>query len=753
MDQAARVLREVFGYESFRGEQAAVIERVVGGGDALVIMPTGGGKSLCYQVPALVREGVGVVVSPLIALMADQVAALRQVGVRAAYINSSLTPAEAREAERAMGAGELDLVYVAPERLCTERFLSELERSRLALFAIDEAHCVSQWGHDFRPEYMRLSVLHERFPGVPRLALTATADAPTRVDIVRRLNLGEAGHFIGGFDRPNIQYHVTPKQGGVRQLIEWLEDGHVGEAGIVYCLSRRKTEETAGTLVDRGIKALAYHAGLDKRMRDEHQRRFLREDGLVVVATIAFGMGIDKPDVRFVAHLDLPKSIEAYYQETGRAGRDGLPAEAWLTYSANDAVKLRGFIDDSEAPEEQKQIEHRKLNALLGYCETTRCRRQVLIEYFGERRDEACGNCDNCISPSESYDGTTEAQMALSNVYRTEQRFGAGHLSDVLIGSRGERVLRFGHDRLSTYGIGSDRTKAQWQSVYRQLIAMGLLQVDAAHGSLRLTEKATPVLRGERRVRLRREEPKRKRADARAARKNREAMELGDEADKALFEVLRASRAEIAGEQGVPPYVVFADRSLVDMVRRKPRSMAAMRGVHGVGAAKLARYGERFVALIRQHAPADGEAEESGGWDGEEAARPSDDGAGEEGGALGRPDTLDLSPTARQTLALLAEGLTPAEAAERRSLAESTITNHVVEAIRAGVLTAGEVLTIGDVERAEIEAAFDADADAGAGAGAGGRPMLRPVFDALGGRYDYPVLKYIAAERAARGAG
>jgi ATP-dependent DNA helicase RecQ len=598
-DTAQSVLRRTFGFDAFRGDQRQIIDHVVAGGDGLVIMPTGGGKSLCYQVPALLRDGVAIVVSPLIALMADQVAALRQAGVRAAFINSSLSPDLARDAEQAMVAGELDLVYVAPERLCTDRFLALLARTPLALFAIDEAHCVSQWGHDFRPEYLQLSVLGERFADVPRIGLTATADEPTRRDIVERLDLADARHFVGGFDRPNIRYRVVPRADGFRQLADYLRD-HPEESGIVYCMSRRKTEQIAGRLVDAGYRALPYHAGLDRRMRNTHQQRFSAEPGTIIVATIAFGMGIDKPDVRFVVHLDLPKSIEAYYQETGRAGRDGLPAEAMLTYSAGDATKIRKFIDDSEAPDTQKQIEHRNLNALLGYCETTTCRRRVLLAYFGEQREDDCGNCDTCLDPAESYDGTEDAQKALSNVYRTEQRFGAGYLSDVLIGSQAERITQFGHDKLSTYGIGSDKTKQQWQSIYRQLIAMGMLEVCSEYGSLRLTEKARPVLRGEQDVQLRKEQPRPSKSRDRS--RKRPTVQINSDADRELFEALRAKRSELAAEQGVPPYVVFADRSLIDMAVGRPSTRAEMGRIHGVGAAKLERYGQTFLALIRDHA-------------------------------------------------------------------------------------------------------------------------------------------------------
>jgi len=723
------VLSEVFGYDAFRGDQQPIIDRVVDGGDALVIMPTGGGKSLCYQIPSLIRDGVGIVVSPLIALMADQVAALRQAGVKAAFINSTLTAQAARDAERAMAAGELDIVYVAPERLCTDRFLDLLKRTNVALFAIDEAHCVSQWGHDFRPEYMQLSVLHKCFPGVPRLALTATADAPTRRDIVERLDLHEAGQYIGGFDRPNIRYGIVPKQGGAAQLIDWLRDGHLGESGIVYCLSRNKTERVAAQLIGAGFTALPYHAGLDKRMRDQHQSRFLREEGLIIVATIAFGMGIDKPDVRFVAHLDLPKSIEAYYQETGRAGRDGLPSEAWLTYSAGDATKLRGFIDDSEAPDTQKRIEHRKIDALLGYCETTRCRRQVLLKYFGDELPQPCGNCDNCLNPAESYDGTTDAQKALSNVYRSEQRFGAAHLSDILIGSENQRVLQFRHTELSTYAIGKDKTRNEWMSVYRQLIAMGLLTVEQQYGSLRLTEAAWPVLKGEQKVQLR-VDAKPGKSRSGSAKQNRQMLELASDDDRELFEKLREKRMELATEQNVPPYVVFGDRTLIDLVRRKPTSLARMQHAHGVGKTKLNRYGQAFLSIIREHAP--GSVDDDPVVVDDEMDEPVDD----------VPQTYGLNATAQQTLALLNEGLPPAEIAARRNLTETTVFRHLSDAIAEGLITAREVLPFNDAQWTEVEAAFDAHVDIG--------QALKPIFEALDGRYDYGTLRCVAAEREMR---
>ncbi len=597
-DQPLELLRDVFGFDSFRGRQREIIDHVVAGGDALVLAPTGGGKSLCYQIPALCRPGVCVVVSPLIALMRDQVTALKQFGVRAAALNSSVPFAEAAAVERAMRAGELDLVYVAPERLLTDGFLDLLDGCALALFAIDEAHCVSQWGHDFRPEYRQLTVLHNRFPAVPRIALTATADGPTRRDIAERLELADGRVFQAGFDRPNIRYRVQPKTNARAQLLDFLEREHggpdSGRSGIVYCLSRRKVDDTATWLAGQGYTALAYHAGLDKDVRSARQDRFLKEDGVVVVATIAFGMGIDKPDVRYVVHLDLPKSMEAYYQETGRAGRDGLPSDAWMVYGMGDVGKLRQMIEISDSPERQKQIERRKLDALIGYCETTRCRRQVLLAYFDETLEHACGNCDTCLEPVESFDGTEAAQKALSCVYRTDQVFGAAHVIDVLLGGDTERIRRFHHDRLSTHGVGAERTRDEWRSVFRQLVAMGLLVVDVeGHGGLRLGPDARDVLRGERTVELRRDPTRRRRKKATKA-----PAVLDDPRDEALFQALRGRRMDIAKAQGVPPYVIFHDSSLREMALRKPRDLVDMAQIPGVGQTKLERYGDGFLAAI-----------------------------------------------------------------------------------------------------------------------------------------------------------
>ena len=599
MTPAQDILHRVFGYPNFRGPQEDIVQHLVAGGDALVLMPTGGGKSLCYQVPALLREGTAIVVSPLIALMQDQVEALGQLGVRAAFLNSSLSTGEAAEVERALLGGDLDLLYVAPERLLTERFLGLLDRSRIALFALDEAHSVALWGHVVRREYRVVILLHERWPQVPRIALTATADAPTRKEIVERLGLGDARQFISSFDRPNIRYRIVHKDNPKRQLLDFLA-GHAGDAGIVYCLSRRKVDETAAFLAQHGLRALPYHAGMDAAARSANQRRFLREDGIVMCATIAFGMGIDKPDVRFVAHLDLPKSLEGYYQETGRAGRDGEPADAWLAYGLGDVVTLRRMIDESEAGEERRWLERRKLDTLLGYCEATRCRRQVLLANFDEVLAEPCGNCDTCLEPVDTWDATEAARKALSCVFRSGQRFGAAHLVDILRGADTERIAQFGHRQLSTYGIGQDLDARQWKGVFRQLVAMGLLEVDAeGFGALRLTAAARPVLRGEQSVLLRREQERKRDRGARSASATR-ADALLNAADAAVFEELRALRAGLAREQNLPAYVIFHDSTLREMATQRPATLDELGRINGVGASKLDRYGERMLAVLQE---------------------------------------------------------------------------------------------------------------------------------------------------------
>ena len=596
------ILHRVFGYSAFLGQQEEIIRHTVAGGDSLVLMPTGGGKSLCYQIPAIVRDGVGVVVSPLIALMRDQVEGLRLTGVRAACLNSTLSYGEVLEVERAVVSGSIDLLYVSPERLLGQRTLELLARSRLALVAIDEAHCVSQWGHDFRPEYMQLSVLGQHFPGVPRIALTATADEPTRREIVERLSLRDARLWVSGFDRPNIRYQVVPKNNAKAQLRRFLEERHRGDAGIVYCLSRRKVDDTAEWLRGIGVNALAYHAGLDAGTRRRHQDRFLREDGVVVVATIAFGMGIDKPDVRFVAHMDLPKSVEAYYQETGRAGRDGQPADAWMVYGLQEVVTLRNMVENSDAGQDRKRLEVRKLDAMLGYCELATCRRQTLLGYFGETGAEPCGNCDNCVAPVAVWDATEASQKAMSCAYRTGQRFGVAYLIDVLRGRDTERVQRFGHDRIPTFGVGEDLDAFQWRSVFRQLVARGLLSVEIEkYGSIRLTDASWPVLRGVAEVQMRLDlRPSAAKRRRKAAKKPVDPIDPATW-DESLWEALRKRRTELASDQNVPPYVVFHDATLREMVARRPRTPEDFAGITGVGETKLRRYGGEFMAVITAH--------------------------------------------------------------------------------------------------------------------------------------------------------
>jgi ATP-dependent DNA helicase RecQ len=600
MERARHILRSVFGYDDFRHRQSDIVGTLLEGRDALVLMPTGGGKSLCYQIPALVRDGVGVVVSPLIALMQDQVDALTQLGVRAAFLNSTQDSATQRTVERALRDAELDLLYVAPERLLMPRMLELLADCRVALFAIDEAHCVSQWGHDFRREYQQLTVLHQRFPEVPRIALTATADQRTREEIVAQLDLGDAACFVHSFDRPNIRYTVSEGDNGRERLWRFLQREHGEDAGIVYCLSRKRVEQVADWLCGKGRLALPYHAGLPESQRRENQARFLREDGVIIVATIAFGMGIDKPDVRFVAHLNLPKSPEAYYQETGRAGRDGLPANAWMDYNLQDIISLRRMMSDSDADEQYRRVAHHKLEVMLGLCELTTCRRQALLAYFGETLDRPCGNCDNCLHPPATLDATEAAQKALSCVYRTGQRFGVNYVIDVLTGKDDERIRRNGHDRLSTYAIGKEFRPPQWRHIVRQLIAQGYLDVDTdGHGAVRLTEQARPLLRGENRLHLR-ELPVPEKAAARASRRPLREVDL-DAADQQLFEALRLRRLELAREQGVPPYVIFHDSTLRELAALRPLNREQMGAVSGVGERKLARYGEAFVAVIASH--------------------------------------------------------------------------------------------------------------------------------------------------------
>ncbi|MEU6488624.1 DNA helicase RecQ [Streptomyces sp. NPDC046887] len=599
------VLARVFGYDAFRGEQQEIIEHVVSGGDALVLMPTGGGKSLCYQIPALVRRGTGVVISPLIALMQDQVDALRALGVRANFLNSTQDLDERRLVEAEFASGELDLLYLAPERLRVPATLDLLNRGTISLFAIDEAHCVAQWGHDFRPDYLQLSQLHERWPDVPRIALTATATPATHQEIASRLKLDEARHFVASFDRPNIQYRIAPKNEPKKQLLDLLRNEHAGDAGIVYCLSRASVEKTAQFLVDSGIDAVPYHAGLDARVRAANQSRFLREDGLVVVATIAFGMGIDKPDVRFVAHLDLPKSVEGYYQETGRAGRDGLPSTAWLAYGLQDVVQQRKMIDGSEGDAEHRRRLTAHLDAMLALCETVECRRVRLLAYFGQDSGP-CGNCDSCLTPAKSWDGTIAAQKLLSTIVRLKrernQKFGAGQIVDILLGKKTAKVIQFDHDALSVFGIGTELREAQWRGVVRQLLAQGLLAVEGDYGTLVLTEASKEVLGGGREVPLRSEPERPAKAATRSgggSRKSAPAADLPPEAAP-LFERLRAWRGATAKEQGVPAYVIFHDATLREIATTRPGSLAELGGVGGVGENKLAKYGQAILDTLAE---------------------------------------------------------------------------------------------------------------------------------------------------------
>ena len=590
--QAQQVLNTTFGYSAFRDSQAEIISTLVSGQDALVLMPTGGGKSLCYQIPALLRDGVGVVVSPLIALMQDQVDALRQLGIRAEFLNSSLSFEQQQAVEQSLLNDELDLLYIAPERLLNERTLSLFARATIALFAIDEAHCVSQWGHDFRPEYQQLSILHQRFPEVPRIALTATADARTRAEIIDQLELADARIFVSSFDRPNIRYTISEGQNARERLWQFLEREHADDAGIVYCLSRKKVESTAEWLTSKGRVALPYHAGLSNELRREHQQRFLREESVIVVATIAFGMGIDKPDVRFVAHLNLPKSLEAYYQETGRAGRDGQPADAWMAYGLQDVITLRQMLQESEGDEQYKRVTHAKLDAMLGLCEQVSCRRQALLAYFDEQRDKPCGNCDTCLDPPETWDGTEAAQKVLSCVYRTGQRFGVNYIIDVLMGKHDQRIQANRHDQLSTFGIGSDNTAQEWRGIFRQLIARGLLTADVeSYGVLRLTELARPLLRGEESFILRHQRK------TKQTKKSKVVSDLSSE-EMQLFDALREHRLQLARERSVPPYVIFHDSTLQAMAMLRPASVEDLRTISGVGDKKLSEYGAGFLAVI-----------------------------------------------------------------------------------------------------------------------------------------------------------
>jgi ATP-dependent DNA helicase RecQ len=699
--KAIELLNTIFGYECFRGQQQAIISHLIAGQDALVVMPTGSGKSLCFQIPALIRPGVGIVISPLIALMQDQVSALLQLGIKAAFLNSSLSFEEVQQTERKLLNGELDLLYIAPERLANQRTLDLLDRLTIALFAIDEAHCVSQWGHDFRADYLRLSLLHERFPHVPRIALTATADEKTRKEIQFRLGLEQSQLFLSGFDRPNIRYRIVQKQNAKQQLLDFIETEHSGDAGIVYCLSRKKVDETAQWLCTKGIKALPYHAGMNNVERQNHQHQFLMADSLVMVATIAFGMGIDKPNVRFVAHLDLPKSIEGYYQETGRAGRDGLPANAWMAYGLQDVIMLRRMLAESNANEIQKRIEFNRLDAMLALCEQVHCRRQALLGYFGDTLEQPCGNCDTCLEPVETWDGTLAAQQALSCIHRTEQRFGVAYLVDVLMGKATERIIRFGHHNQSTYGIGKQLEEKQWHSVFRQLVARGLVAVDFENfGALRLTEECRPILRSEQQLMLRKDIQVEKIKGGKLTKSTHKNKNI----NSLLWDALRNKRRELAERQDVPPYIIFHDACLMSMMEHKPSTLEQLSRLPGVGERKLELYGAQFLAIIREF----GEANQA---------------------------TTD---TASESVDLFKLGFSIPKIAEKRSLQESTVYGHLAQYLEQGQLLLADVVELPEQEIRRIEEIIINLPD-------DQKNALKPVYESLDGVYNYGILRCVRA--------
>ena len=698
-DKVLHTLRTVFGYDKFRGQQAEIIEQVIAGNDALVLMPTGGGKSLCFQIPAVLMDGVAIVISPLIALMEDQVNALHQLGIRAAFLNSTLSLDNVRQIETQFQQGALDLLYMAPERLNNERTLALFSRVKIALFAIDEAHCVSQWGHDFRADYLQLSLLQARFPKVPRIALTATADDKTRAEIIKRLGLEQARIFISGFDRPNIRYRIVQKQQARQQLLQFIQQEHASDAGIVYCLSRKKVEATAAWLNEQGITALPYHAGMSNELRQRHQQRFIKEESLVIVATIAFGMGIDKPNVRFVAHLDLPKSIEAYYQETGRAGRDGLPANAWMAYGLQDVITLRQMMTSSNASEAHRRLELHKLDAMLALCETIHCRRQDLLAYFGDTLEAPCGNCDTCLEPVKTWDGTVVAQQALSCIYRTGQRFGASYLIDVLRGKDNDRIRHFGHDKQSTFGIGKDLDEQRWRSVFRQLVARGLIEVDfEGFGAFKLTEACRPVLRGEQTLMLRRDIQ---------SKKVRSGASKKVQPDNPLWEALRTKRREIAQRQDVPPYVIFHDATLMEMMATRPQTLSQMAHISGVGERKLALYGDEFIDVIQQ-------------FSGVEFAEEK------------------ISDTVQESLDLFRLGYTAEQIAEQRELKADTIYRHLSVAIERGQIVLSEVVSLPESEIDTLQEAILALPD-------DQNNRLKPVYEQFSGAYSYGVLHCVKA--------
>ncbi|CAD5377261.1 ATP-dependent DNA helicase RecQ [Pseudomonas sp. OF001] len=704
LDSALRTLKDVFGYDAFRGNQARIIQHVSEGGDALVLMPTGGGKSLCFQVPALLRDGVAVVVSPLIALMDDQVATLDELGVAAVALNSTQTPEEQREIAERLRRGEIKLLYLAPERLVQPRMLAFLQRLPIALFAIDEAHCVSQWGHDFRPEYLQLGQLAELFPNVPRIALTATADKRTREEIVQRLHLEQAERFLSSFDRPNIFYRIVPKDQPRKQLLAFLA-GRRGDAGIVYCMSRKKVEEVAAFLSEQGYPALPYHAGLASELRAHNQKRFINEEGLIMVATIAFGMGIDKPNVRFVAHLDLPKSLEAYYQETGRAGRDGLPSEVWMAYGLQDVLFLRQMLQNSEGDEQHKRVERHKLEAMLALCEESRCRRQALLAYFDEELAQPCGHCDNCVEGVETWDATEAARLALSAIYRSGQRYGVGHLVDILLGRESDKVRSFGHQQLAVFGKGKDLAEADWRTLFRQLVARGLADIDLdGFGGLRLTDACRPLLRGEVSLELRRDLKPQRAQRSSGGPSQASQLVRGDE--RPLWEALRTLRRKLAEEHSVPPYVIFPDATLLEMLRSQPQSLSEMAQVSGVGARKLERYGQAFLDVLTDSPAA--------------------------------PAVPAVVTDLRHELVSLARsGMTPAQIARQLDCSEKNVYSLLAEAIGRQQLSLEQALDLPEDLLGEIHDAF-LDGD-------GELPPVAALAEAFDGRVPLGVLHCVRA--------
>ncbi len=700
-DTALNTLQNTFGYGDFRLQQREIIDTLISADDAIVLMPTGGGKSLCYQIPSLVRPGTGIIISPLIALMHDQVAALRQLGIKAAYLNSTLDAASARQTQSDLINGQLDMLYIAPERLTTSGFINCLRQTNISLFAIDEAHCVSQWGHDFRPDYIKLSLLHEQFPDVPRIALTATADEKTREEIKHRLALESAREFISSFDRPNICYRITEAQSNAKSaLLRFIQNEHENHSGIVYCLSRKKVESTATWLSEKGFNALPYHAGLTSQIRETNQQRFLNEDAVIIVATIAFGMGIDKPDVRFVAHLNLPKSMEAYYQETGRAGRDGQAANAWMAYGLQDVITLKQMMATSTAEEQYKRVEHQKLEAMLGFTEITSCRRQSLLRYFDENLDKPCGNCDNCLTPAETWDATVAAQKALSCVHRTGQRFGVNYLVDVLTGKTADRIRQFGHDTLKVYGVGKEYDARQWRTIFRQLISRNLIAVDfEGHGSLHLTELCRPILRGEETLFLRKESKR-----AKSARKGRKSYNTDKASNNTLWEALRSCRKDLADKFDVPPFVIFHDATLSEMMERQPQNHEQFLRLNGVGESKLEKYADAFLSVISDHV---------------------------------NNSSTEPSDTISESLLLFRSGLDAEAIATQRNIKASTVYSHLASCIEQGELKLSEVVNL---EQQEIniihETLLSVDE---------GNRKLKPAYDALDGIYDYNILRCVQA--------